>query len=107
MPENLRRSFWTAVQLHLLHKIAVVWNYMSKDTLRYRRKGAGDMRARDEYLLRAAHLLAKAGVEANAAIKDELENMARCYLRLAEQAKRNDETDIVYEAPPSKDRDQA
>lgn len=80
---------------------------MSKDTLKYRRKGAGDMSARNEYLLRAAHLLAKAGVEANAAIKDELENMARCYLRLAEQAKRNDETDIVYETPPSKDRDQA
>jgi len=64
------------------------------------------MSARDEYLLRAAHLLAKAGAEANAALKDELENMARSYLRLAEQAKGNDETDIVYETPPKKDGDQ-
>lgn len=66
------------------------------------------MSARDEYLLMAAHLLAKAGAEENAALKDEFENMARSYLRLAEQAKRNDETDIVYETPPPpKDRDQA
>jgi hypothetical protein len=64
--------------------------------------------ARDEYLMRAAHLLAKAGAEANAALKDEFENMARSYLRLADQAKRNDETDIVYETPPPKrERDQA
>ena len=70
-------------------------------------KGTGDMSARDEYLLRAAHLLAKAEAQPDAALKDELENMARSYLRLAEQAKRNDDTDIVYETPPPKDRDQA
>jgi hypothetical protein len=64
------------------------------------------MSARDEYLLRAAHLLAKAEAQPDAALKDELENMARSYLRLAEQAKRNDDTDIVYETPPPKDRDQ-
>ena len=61
------------------------------------------MSARDEYLLRAAHLLAKAEAQPDAALKDELENMAW----LAEQAKRNDDTDIVYETPPPKDRDQA
>jgi hypothetical protein len=33
--------------------------------------------------------------------------MARAYLRLAEQAERNSLTDIVYETPPKKDRDQA
>ena len=65
------------------------------------------MSARDEYLLKAAHLLVKAGAEPDAALKDELENMARSYLRLAQQAKRNDDTDIVYETPPPKDRDQA
>ena len=65
------------------------------------------MSARDEYLLKAAHLLAKAEAEPDASLKDELENLARSYLRLVEQAKRNDGTDVVYETPPPKDRDQA
>jgi hypothetical protein len=45
--------------------------------------------------------------ESDTARKVEFENMARAYLRLAEQAKRNSLTDIVYETPPKKDRDQA
>src|SRR5262245_34506027 len=70
--------------------------------------GTGDMSVRDEYLLRAAHLLARAGAEANAALKKEFENVARSYLRLADQAERNAQNDIVYETPPPpKDRDQA
>ena len=66
--------------------------------------GVEGMTQREEYLLRAAELSARAQA---AARKDEFENMARAYLRLAEQAKRNSLTDIVYETPPKKGRDQA
>jgi len=55
------------------------------------------MSGRDEYLLRAADLLARAGAEVNGAFKDKLENMARSYLRLAEQAKRNAQIDFGHE----------
>ena len=65
------------------------------------------MTQREEYLLRAAELSARAQAESDAARKDEFENMARAYLRLAEQAKRNSLADIVYETPPKKGRDQA
>jgi len=65
------------------------------------------MAQREEYLLKAAELSARAQTENDAARKAEFENMARAYLRLAEQAKRNSLTDIVYETPPKKDRDQA
>ena len=41
-------------------------------------------------------------IESDAARKVEFENMARAYLRLAEQAKRNSLTDIVYETPRKK-----
>jgi hypothetical protein len=40
-------------------------------------------------------------------VKLNFENMARAYLRLAEQAERNRLTDIVYETPPKKDCDPA
>jgi hypothetical protein len=59
-----------------------------------------------EYLLKAAELSAKAQGEPDPARKVELENLARAYLRLAEQAERNRHTDIVYETPPKRDRDQ-
>ena len=65
------------------------------------------MTQREEYLLRAAEFSAWAQSESDAARKVEFENMARAYLRLAEQAKRNSLTDIVYETPLKKDRDQA
>lgn len=47
------------------------------------------MTARDEYLLRAAELSAMAQAETDCADKVEFENLARAYLRLAEQAERN------------------
>ena len=69
--------------------------------------GVEGMTQREEYLLRAAELSARAQTERDVARKDEFENMARAYLRLAEQAKRNSLADIVYETPPKKDGDQA
>jgi hypothetical protein len=69
--------------------------------------GVCGMTQREEYLLRAAELSARAQAEGDSARKAEFENMARAYLRLAEQAERNSLTDIVYETPPKKDRDQA
>jgi hypothetical protein len=65
------------------------------------------MTPRDIYLAKAADLFAKAEAERDPALKTDFENIARAYLRLADQARRNDETDIVYEPPPPKrDRDE-
>jgi hypothetical protein len=65
------------------------------------------MTPREVYLTKAADLFAKAEAERDPALKADFVNIARAYLRLADQAKRNDETDIVYETLPSKrNRDQ-
>ena len=69
--------------------------------------GFAGMTRRQEYLLRAAELSAKAQAENDHARKFEFQNLARAFLRLAEQAERNSYTDIVYETPPKKDGDQA
>jgi hypothetical protein len=63
------------------------------------------MTQREQYLLRAAELSAKAQTESAAADKSEFENLARAYLRLAEQAERNLFA-IACEKPPKKPRDQ-
>ena len=63
------------------------------------------MGARNEYLLRAAELSAIAQIETDPADKLEFENLARAYLRLARQAERNSQIDIVYETPPEKKPD--
>ena len=47
------------------------------------------MTQRKEYLLRAAKLSTRAQAETDHARKVEIENLARAYLRLAEQAERN------------------
>jgi len=65
------------------------------------------MASRNEYLLRAAELNARAQVEKDHADKLEFENLARAYLRLAKQAERNSQMTIVYETPPEKKRDRA
>jgi hypothetical protein len=57
------------------------------------------MTPRDVYLVRAAELIAKVDGEIDPALKAEFDSLARAYLRLAEQAERNDQTDIVYETP--------
>jgi hypothetical protein len=60
------------------------------------------MTPRKEYLLRAAELSAKAQAENDHARKVEFQNLARAFLRLAEQAERNKHTDIVYKTPPKR-----
>ena len=65
------------------------------------------MTPREVYLTKAADLFAKAEAERDPALKADFVSIARAYLRLADQAKRNDEADIVYETLPSKrNRDQ-
>jgi hypothetical protein len=61
------------------------------------------MGPRVAYLLKAAELSAKAQSETDPTDKLEFENLARAYLRLAKQAERNSQTDIVYETPPRKE----
>ena len=65
------------------------------------------MTGRNEYLLRAAELNALAQVEKDPADKLEFENLARAYLRLAKQAERYSQTDVIYETLPRKKRDRA
>ena len=62
---------------------------------------------RDAYLLRAAEFSAMAQTEMDSTSKLEFESLARAYLRLAKQAERNSQTDIVYETPTEKKRDRA
>ena len=60
------------------------------------------MTSGDNYLFRAAELLAKAEGESDPEKRTELENLGRAFLRLAEQARRNSETDVTYEPPSLK-----
>ena len=54
------------------------------------------MAAGDDYLFRAAELLAKAECESDAKKRAELENLGWAFLRHAGKARRNRGTDIVY-----------
>jgi hypothetical protein len=56
----------------------------------------------DDFLFRAAEFFAKAESESDLETRASFENLARAYLRLAEQAIRNAQTDISYEPPPPK-----
>ena len=60
--------------------------------------GAAGMTQREEYLLRAAELSAKAQAERDNIHKLEFENLARAYLRLANQSDRTSQTNIVRDA---------
>jgi hypothetical protein len=53
----------------------------------------------DQYRALAARFRAHARTTDSARLSSEWENLARCYLRLAEQAERNDRLDLVYETP--------
>lgn len=57
------------------------------------------MTAGDDYRDKAVEFRAKAQVENNPERKAEFENLARAYLRLAEQAERNSHLDVIYETP--------
>lgn len=56
----------------------------------------------DQYRLKAAELRAKVKRESNPEVRAELEGLAAAYLRLAEQAERNQRLDLTYETPPPK-----
>ncbi len=56
----------------------------------------------DQYRVLAAQFMARAKSEQNVKLRSEWQYLAVCYLRIAEQADRNSETDVVYE-PPLKD----
>jgi hypothetical protein len=54
----------------------------------------------DHYRVLAAQFMARAKVEQNLKLRAEWQYLGVCYLRLAEQADRNSQTDVVYEPPP-------
>ncbi|HET9616894.1 MAG TPA: hypothetical protein VFP74_06955 [Pseudolabrys sp.] len=58
------------------------------------------MNTADSYRKLAAELKAKAFNEPNAALASEYEHLARAYLRLAEQADRNERLDLHLEVGP-------
>jgi hypothetical protein len=60
------------------------------------------MTAAHFYRIRAAQLTAGARRETSPKIRAEYMSLAQSYLRLAETADRNSETDIVYEPPPDR-----
>jgi hypothetical protein len=51
----------------------------------------------DAYRIRAAELNAEAHQESNTERRSELEKLAMAYLRLADQAERNAQNNVVYE----------
>jgi hypothetical protein len=55
----------------------------------------------DEYRAKANEFMAKAKRAPNPSLQLQYEQFAQSYLRLAEQADRNQRSDIVYETPPS------
>ncbi len=61
------------------------------------------MTSGDFYRTKAAGLHAKALHEANPKVRAELEGLAIAYIRLAEQADRNELLDVSYETPPPKE----
>lgn len=54
----------------------------------------------ETYRVKAAELHAQAKQDSNPHTRAELERLAKGYLRLAEQADRNSQTNVVYETPP-------
>ena len=53
----------------------------------------------DEYRVKAAEISARVNQETHLLLRTELERLALAYLRLADQADLNAQTDIVYETP--------
>ncbi|MBX9847145.1 MAG: hypothetical protein K2Z80_35605 [Xanthobacteraceae bacterium] len=54
----------------------------------------------DSYRIKASELNAEARLEADAQRRKELKSLAMAYLRLADQAERNAQNNVVYETPP-------
>jgi hypothetical protein len=57
------------------------------------------MNSADNYRAQAAKLRAQARNEKSLDVREQLESMANCYIRLAMQADRNQQTDVIYEPP--------
>jgi hypothetical protein len=57
------------------------------------------MSMRDEYRTKAAKFHARALYEPSPRLRTQYENLAKSYLRLAEQADRHAQLDTVYEPP--------
>ena len=55
----------------------------------------------DQYRVKAGDLAALAKAETDPFGKAEYERLSLAYSRLAEQAERNSQTDVVYETPPA------
>ena len=70
-------------------------------------RGARTMNPWDEYRVKAAELAARAACENDPQLQEELENLAKSYLRLALQAEQNSRFDLTYETPLPKDDDPA
>lgn len=60
------------------------------------------MDRRDDYLFKAAELSELARNSRYVVLKTHFESLALAYFRLADQAKQNDDLDLVYETPPPK-----
>jgi hypothetical protein len=58
------------------------------------------MNSADHYRIKAAEFAAMARSESAPTLQVEYARMAANYLRLAELADRNSQTDVVYEPPP-------
>ena len=56
----------------------------------------------DQYRIRAAEFHAKAQGATDPKLRAQFENLSLAYLRLAEQADRNSQTELIYEPPPPK-----
>ena len=56
----------------------------------------------DQYRIKAAAFHARGQCEPSPRLQVQFENLAKAYLRLAEQADRNAEAEVVYEPPPPK-----
>ena len=54
----------------------------------------------EQYRMMAAEFRAQALAQTNSSTATDFEHLAKCYLRLAEQAERNNTTDVVYEPKP-------
>lgn len=61
------------------------------------------MTSAEQYRVLAARFRAHARSAATPRLAGEWEHLARCYVRLAEQAERNSGLDLVYETPVPRD----
>jgi hypothetical protein len=55
----------------------------------------------EQYRVKASEMAALARAETHPFQKAEYERLSLSYLRLADQAERNSQTDVVYETPPA------